>query len=43
MEQDQIVRKALDPEAAAKIDEFLAKVKSLMEMKEPFHLVSRLE
>ena len=39
LEQDQPLRKALDPDSAEKIEEYIAKVRGLMELEEPFHLV----
>ena len=39
LEQDQPLRKALDPDSAEKIEDYIAKVRGLMELEEPFHLV----
>ena len=38
--QDQPVRKHMDPEGAAQIDNYVAKIEALLGLKEPFHVVS---
>ena len=40
LEQDQPVRRHMDPEGAAKIEEYVAKIKDLLEVRIPFHIVS---
>ncbi len=42
MQQDQPLRKTLDPEAASKIDEFIVKIEDLLALKSPFHVVSEV-
>ena len=37
--QDQPVRRHMDPEGADQIDAYVAKIKDLTELKEPFHVV----
>ena len=41
LEQDQPVRRHMDPEGASKIEEYVAKIKDLLEVKIPFHIVSK--
>ena len=40
--QDQPVRKHMDPEGAAQIDNYVAKIEDLLGLKEPFHVVRNL-
>jgi zinc finger protein len=40
LEQDQLLRRIQDPEGAAQIDSYLEKIKGLLQVKEPFHIVS---
>ena len=40
LEQDQPVRRHMDPEGAAKIEEYVAKIHEVLEVKIPFHIVS---
>ena len=40
LEQDQPVRIHQDPEGAAKVEEYVAKIKDILEVKIPFHIVS---
>ena len=42
LEQDQPVRRHMDPEGAAKIEEYVAKIKDLLEVRVPFHIVSAI-
>ncbi len=42
LEQDQPVRRALDPDGAQQIDAFVDKVKGLMTAEQAFHIVSRV-
>lgn len=39
LEQDQPLRKALDPENAAKIEEYIERIQGLMGLNEPFTVV----
>ena len=38
--QDQPVRRHLNPEDAEQIDEYIKKIETLIELSEPFHVVS---
>jgi C4-type Zn-finger protein len=40
LEQDQLLRRIQDPEGAAQIDSYLEMIKGLLQVKEPFHIVS---
>ena len=40
--QDQPVRRLMDPEGAKQIDDYVAKIESLLTLKEPFHVVRSL-
>ena len=42
LEQDQPVRRHMDPEGAAKIEEYVTKIKDLLEVRVPFHIVSAI-
>ena len=42
LEQDQPVRRHMDPEGAAKIEEYVAKINDLLEVRIPFHIVSAI-
>ena len=37
--QDQPVRKHMDPEGAKQIDDYVAKIESLLTLAQPFHVV----
>ena len=37
--QDQPVRRLMDPEGAKQIDDYVAKIESLLTLKDPFHVV----
>ena len=37
--QDQPVRRLMDSEGAKQIDDYVAKIESLLTLKEPFHVV----
>jgi len=37
--QDQPVRRLMDPEGAKQIDDYVAKIESLLTLKEPFHVI----
>ena len=37
--QDQPVRKHMDPEGAAQIETYVAKIEDLLGLKQPFHVV----
>merc|ERR1719458_1764355 len=39
LEQDQPVRRHMDPEGAAKIEEYVAKINDLLEVRIPFHIL----
>ena len=41
LEQDQPVRRALEPEDAAKIDSYVKRIEDLISLNQPFHIVSR--
>ena len=40
LEQDQPVRRALEPEDAAKIDSYVKRIEDLFSLNQPFHIVS---
>ena len=37
--QDQPVRKHMDPDGAAQIDEYVARIEGLLTLAQPFHVV----
>ena len=39
MEQDQLVRRMMAPEDAAKIDSFVKRIEDLLNLNQPFHIV----
>jgi zinc finger protein len=42
LEQDQPVRRALEPEDAARIDSYIKRIEDLLNLNQPFHMVSFL-
>ena len=41
LEQDQPVRRAREPEDAAQIDIYIKRIEDLLNLNQPFHVVSR--
>ena len=43
LEQDQPVRRAMAPEDAEKIDSFIKRIEDLLNLNQPFHIVSLVQ